>query len=51
MEDQFSHLGLKELHDVLREVEAMEALYHTNRIVFFKPLQHGDQNRFFEQQR
>jgi len=50
MEDQFSHLGLKELHDVLREVEAMEALYHTNRIVFFKPLQHGDQNRFFEQQ-
>ena len=50
MQDEYSHLGLKELHDLIREVEAMEALYRTNRIVFFKPLVRGDQRRFFEKQ-
>lgn len=45
------HLELAELHDLLREVEAMEAIYEANRIVFFKPLVSGDQNRFFEKQR
>lgn len=43
-------LDLYQLHDLIREVEAMEALYRTNRIVFFKPLPKGDQNRFFEKQ-
>jgi hypothetical protein len=41
-------LSLRELHDLIREVEALDALYQTNRIVFFRPLPHGDQWSFFE---
>ncbi len=45
------NLDLKVLHDLIREVEAVEAIYRTNRIVFFKPLRKGDQKRFFMKQR
>lgn len=41
---------LSELHDLLRELYALETLYKTNKICFFKPLPHGDQKKFFEAQ-
>lgn len=41
---------LVELHDLIRDLEALEALYSTNKCVFFKPLPKGDQQRFFEHQ-
>lgn len=43
-------LDLRQLQDLLREIEALEAIYETNRIVFFKPLPLGDQRSFFEAQ-
>ena len=45
-----STLDLKQVHDLIREVEAMQAIYETNRIVFFQPLPNGDQTPFFEAQ-
>ena len=44
------NLDLQQVHELIREVEALEALYASNRIVFFKPLPNGDQQRFFELQ-
>lgn len=44
-------LQLAELQDLIAEMDAIEALYRTNKIVFFKPLPKGDQLRFFEHQR
>jgi len=44
-------LRLSELHDLLKDLQAVEALYRTNKIAFYKPLPKGDQPRFFELQR
>lgn len=41
-------LQLSELQDLLRELDALEAHYRANKIVFYSPLPHGDQKRFFE---
>jgi hypothetical protein len=43
-------LSLSELHDLIREIDAIQALYETNKILFFKALRQGDQGRFFEMQ-
>jgi hypothetical protein len=43
-------LSLAELHELLRELEAVEQLYKTNKIVFYKPLPKGDQRKFFDRQ-
>ena len=43
-------LSLSELHDLIREVDAIEALYNTNKIIFYRPLPKGDQRRFFLKQ-
>lgn len=43
-------LSLSELHALLDELDALEAHYRANKIVFFRPLPQGDQQRFFEMQ-
>jgi len=43
-------LRLTELHDLLRDLDAIEAAMRTNKIVFYSPLPQGDQQRFFEEQ-
>lgn len=44
-------LSLSELIDLIHEIDAIEALYRTNKILFYKPLPQGDQRRFFLKQR
>lgn len=44
-------LSLSEIHDLIREISAIEALYRTNKILFYKPLPKGDQGRFFLKQK
>jgi hypothetical protein len=43
-------LSLSELQDVLRELDAIEAVYKTNKIIMYRPLENGDQWRFVEEQ-
>lgn len=43
-------LSLAELHDLINEIDAIEALYSTNKILFYRPLPCGDQKRFFHHQ-
>lgn len=43
-------LTLSELQDLLVELQAVEAHYKANKIVFYRPLPKGDQTRFFEYQ-
>jgi len=44
------NLSLSELTDIIQEIDAIQTLYKTHKILFYKPLPSGDQNRFFEMQ-
>ena len=40
----------KRLDQLLVELHAIDKAFRDHKIVFFKPLPHGDQNRFFQDQ-